>query len=284
MSSSRKKLVLNTVSVSLGCGSCRRPRLLRHIFHPKQRPKKPAGQVHGLHWDDTTTSSTTTNASTAATFSPCYAEASAQFSDFAETAKAFGRGVAVEKDSDDPYLDFRHSMLQMILENEIYSKEDLRELLNCFLQLNSPDHHGVIVRAFTEIWNGVFSVRRRSGSSTGFHLNPNPLRLATREFRFWRRDLVKNGCQLSRFSLWVATAEELCPCSPNEYGTWLYEKYIDTLLIATTQDAANHIFLIAYAIVKGETTSARGFFLKNLIVVNIRMNRGVVEKKWWPAL
>ncbi|KHN08721.1 hypothetical protein glysoja_037043 [Glycine soja] len=133
MSSSRKKLVLNTVSVSLGCGSCRRP-------------------------------GSTTNASTAATFSPCYAEASAQFSNY-------GRGVAVEKDSDDPYLDFRHSMLQMILENEIYSKEDLRELLNCFLQLNSPDHHGVIVRAFTEIWNGVFSVRRRSGSSTGFHLN-----------------------------------------------------------------------------------------------------------------
>ncbi|KAF3442718.1 hypothetical protein FNV43_RR16635 [Rhamnella rubrinervis] len=67
--------------------------------------------------------------------------------------------VAVEKDSDDPYLDFRHSMLQMILENEIYSKDDLRQLLNCFLQLNSPCHHGIIVRAFTEIWNGVFSVR-----------------------------------------------------------------------------------------------------------------------------
>ncbi|KAH1061210.1 hypothetical protein GLYMA_02G199300v4 [Glycine max] len=163
MSSSRKKLVLNTVSVSLGCGSCRRPGLLRHIFHPKRRPKKPAYQAHGFHWDDTATSSSTTNASTAATFSPCYAEASAQFSNY-------GRGVAVEKDSDDPYLDFRHSMLQMILENEIYSKDDLRELLNCFLQLNSPDHHGVIVRAFTEIWNGVFSVRR-SGSSTGFHLN-----------------------------------------------------------------------------------------------------------------
>lgn len=77
--------------------------------------------------------------------------------------------MAVEKDSDDPYLDFRHSMLQMILENEIYSKDGLRELLNCFLQLNSPQHHGVIVRAFTDIWNGVFSVR--SASSTGFHLN-----------------------------------------------------------------------------------------------------------------
>ena len=90
----------------------------------------------------------------------------------ARTGKAFGRvggeGLAVEKDSDDPYLDFRHSMLQMILENEIYSKEDLRELLNCFLQLNSPYHHGVIVRAFTEIWNGVFSVR--SSSPGGFRM------------------------------------------------------------------------------------------------------------------
>lgn len=73
-----------------------------------------------------------------------------------------GESIAVEKDSDDPYLDFRQSMLQMILENEIYSKDDLRELLNCFLQLNSPYHHGIIVRAFTEIWNGVFSVRSSS--------------------------------------------------------------------------------------------------------------------------
>nr|GMD87124.1 transcription repressor OFP6-like [Ipomoea batatas] len=60
-----------------------------------------------------------------------------------------GESVAVEKDSDDPYLDFRHSMLQMILEKNIYSKDDLKELLNCFLQLNSPYYHGVIVRAFT---------------------------------------------------------------------------------------------------------------------------------------
>ncbi|CAI0391358.1 unnamed protein product [Linum tenue] len=48
-------------------------------------------------------------------------------------------------------------MLQMILEKQIYSRDDLRELLNCFLQLNSPYHHGIIVRAFSEIWNGVFS-------------------------------------------------------------------------------------------------------------------------------
>ncbi|KAL5146141.1 hypothetical protein HKD37_06G016022 [Glycine soja] len=47
-------------------------------------------------------------------------------------------------------------------------------------------------------------------------------------------------------------------------GTWLYGKYTGTLLIATAQDRANHIFPIAYAIVEGETTSAWGFFLKNL--------------------
>ncbi|KAJ0083381.1 hypothetical protein Patl1_30336 [Pistacia atlantica] len=61
--------------------------------------------------------------------------------------------IAVVKESNDPYQDFRHSMLQMIFEKEIYNKEDLQELLNCFLRLNSPSHHDVIVRAFTEIWN-----------------------------------------------------------------------------------------------------------------------------------
>lgn len=80
-----------------------------------------------------------------------------------------GESVAVEKDSDDPYLDFRQSMLQMILEKEIYSKDDLKELLHCFLQLNSPYYHGIIVRAFTEIWNGVFSLRPGAvGASSPF--------------------------------------------------------------------------------------------------------------------
>ena len=47
-------------------------------------------------------------------------------------------------------------------------------------------------------------------------------------------------------------------------GTWLYGKYIGTLLIATAQDGANHIFPIAYAIVEGETYAGWAFFLKNL--------------------
>ncbi|CAL1390510.1 unnamed protein product [Linum trigynum] len=51
----------------------------------------------------------------------------------------------------------RTSMLQMILEKHIYSRDDLRELLNCFLQLNLPYHHSIIDRAFSQIWNRVFS-------------------------------------------------------------------------------------------------------------------------------
>lgn len=70
--------------------------------------------------------------------------------------------VAVVKDSQDPYRDFKHSMLQMIVEKQIGSKEDLQALLNCFLELNSQPHHDVILRAFDEIWNEIFSAGRLS--------------------------------------------------------------------------------------------------------------------------
>ncbi|OIT32310.1 transcription repressor ofp6 [Nicotiana attenuata] len=59
--------------------------------------------------------------------------------------------VAVVKDSSDPFQDFKKSMLQMIFEMEIYSPEDLKELLNCFLHLNSPSYHEIIIQAFLNI-------------------------------------------------------------------------------------------------------------------------------------
>jgi len=64
--------------------------------------------------------------------------------------------VAVEKESKEPYEDFRNSILQMILEREIYSENDLQELLECFLQLNAKCHHHVIVEAFMETCEGIF--------------------------------------------------------------------------------------------------------------------------------
>lgn len=165
----RKKLLNTVTAVDIGCSSCRRPRLF-HMFRNKAKPvtTKFGGRKQSHHNYSSASSSYNKDSSTTTTFSP-NTDDYASFSDHetvAKTAtpvKGFGRvggeSVAVEKDSGDPYLDFRHSMLQMILENEIYSKDDLRELLNCFLQLNAPCNHGIIIRAFTDIWNGVFSVR-----------------------------------------------------------------------------------------------------------------------------
>ncbi|XP_004501129.1 uncharacterized protein [Cicer arietinum] len=63
---------------------------------------------------------------------------------------------AVVKKSKDPYEDFKKSMVEMIAEMEIYETEDLEQLLQCFLALNCRNYHGVIVRAFMEIWKQMF--------------------------------------------------------------------------------------------------------------------------------
>ncbi|KAF8406411.1 hypothetical protein HHK36_008498 [Tetracentron sinense] len=63
---------------------------------------------------------------------------------------------AVVKKSEDPYEDFKRSMLEMILEKHMFEANDLEQLLQCFLSLNSRDHHEVIVQAFSEIWEALF--------------------------------------------------------------------------------------------------------------------------------
>ena len=83
---------------------------------------------------------------------------------------ALDGSVAVVKQSDDPLGDFRQSMLQMIVENGIVAGEDLREMLRRFLTLNAPHHHDVILRAFAEIWDGVFAAT----ASLVHHHHPPP--------------------------------------------------------------------------------------------------------------
>ncbi|XP_057469519.1 transcription repressor OFP7-like [Actinidia eriantha] len=63
---------------------------------------------------------------------------------------------AVVKRSKDPYEDFKRSMLEMILEKQMFDVMDLEQLLQCFLSLNSRHHHEAIVRAFAEIWEVLF--------------------------------------------------------------------------------------------------------------------------------
>ena len=66
---------------------------------------------------------------------------------------------AVVKRSSDPYNDFRTSMVEMIVEKQIFAAKDLEQLLQCFLSLNSIHHHRVIVEVFTEIWEALFCNR-----------------------------------------------------------------------------------------------------------------------------
>ncbi|XP_031113654.1 uncharacterized protein LOC116017247 [Ipomoea triloba] len=73
----------------------------------------------------------------------------------------FRGSVAVVKESDDPYLDFRQSMIQMMAARDLWSEEGLEELLKCFLRLNSPLHHQIIIQAFTEIRHGGAGISNR---------------------------------------------------------------------------------------------------------------------------
>ncbi|RRT43721.1 hypothetical protein B296_00048610 [Ensete ventricosum] len=71
--------------------------------------------------------------------------------------KRVEESVVVVKETVDPLGEFRRSMLHMIVEKEIMEGAELRALLRRFLALNSPRHHGMILRAFAEIWEEVFS-------------------------------------------------------------------------------------------------------------------------------
>ena len=74
----------------------------------------------------------------------------------ASKVKKLRKSVAMVKSSDDPLVDFRDSMIDMILENQIYSTKGLEDLLHGFLALNLEEHHGTIVKAFAQVWEKLF--------------------------------------------------------------------------------------------------------------------------------
>ncbi|KAF8400785.1 hypothetical protein HHK36_014087 [Tetracentron sinense] len=70
----------------------------------------------------------------------------------------FEDSFAVVKHSSDPYRDFRTSMVEMIIEKQIFAAKELEHLLQCFLSLNSSHHHKIIVEVFSEILEALFSI------------------------------------------------------------------------------------------------------------------------------
>lgn len=66
----------------------------------------------------------------------------------------------IVKSSDDPQREFRESMVEMIVANDITSGKDLEELLACYLSLNSKEYHEVIVKVFRQIWFDLSNHRK----------------------------------------------------------------------------------------------------------------------------
>lgn len=60
--------------------------------------------------------------------------------------------LAVVKSSEDPGRDFKESMVEMIMENNIKESKDLEELLACYLLMNSDEYHEIIINVFKQIW------------------------------------------------------------------------------------------------------------------------------------
>lgn len=64
----------------------------------------------------------------------------------------YSESFAMVKASFDPEKDFRDSMKEMIVENNIRASRELEELLACYLSLNSSQYHDLIIKAFEQIW------------------------------------------------------------------------------------------------------------------------------------
>jgi len=59
---------------------------------------------------------------------------------------------AIVKSSLNPQRDFRESMVEMIVQNNIRTSKDLEDLLACYLSLNSDEYHDLIIKVFKQIW------------------------------------------------------------------------------------------------------------------------------------
>ncbi|XP_050214873.1 transcription repressor OFP6-like [Mercurialis annua] len=151
---SRKKIkLLKTLIAACGCGRTKPSDVYEPIPIPIPIPLCPsdsnsydksgsAAALLSLDNEETCTTST---------------ESTSFAMQHSSETKISNNSIAVVKDSNDPYRDFRQSMLQMIFEKEIFSRADLQELLNCYLELNAACNHALIIGAFTDIWNDVIS-------------------------------------------------------------------------------------------------------------------------------
>ncbi|KAF9597669.1 hypothetical protein IFM89_020549 [Coptis chinensis] len=78
----------------------------------------------------------------------------------------FKESVVMAMESDDPYVDFRTSMEEMVEAHGLKDWEYLEELLVWYLKVNGKKNHGFIVGAFVDLLVGLASSPSSSSSST----------------------------------------------------------------------------------------------------------------------
>ncbi|KAL1549270.1 transcription repressor OFP15-like [Salvia divinorum] len=71
-------------------------------------------------------------------------------------------------DSNDPFLDFRSSMAEMVEAHGLNSWDCLEELLTCYLRLNDKANHGYIVGAYVDLLINQASSSEHCSSSTRY--------------------------------------------------------------------------------------------------------------------
>ncbi|KAG6427256.1 hypothetical protein SASPL_111498 [Salvia splendens] len=67
----------------------------------------------------------------------------------------FEESVALAVESDDPYMDFKESMQEMVESHGMEEWDLLEELLGWYLKMNAKHNHGFIVGAFVDLLVGI---------------------------------------------------------------------------------------------------------------------------------
>jgi len=75
-----------------------------------------------------------------------------------EAQKRISESFAIVKCSYDPRRDFRESMVEMILKNDICESKDLQELVRCYISLNSDEYHPIILEVFEQIQSDLLDI------------------------------------------------------------------------------------------------------------------------------
>lgn len=78
----------------------------------------------------------------------------------------FKESVALAMESEDPYVDFRVSMEEMVEAHGLKDWECLEELFMWYLRVNGKNTHGFIVGAFVDLLVGILSTPPSSSSSS----------------------------------------------------------------------------------------------------------------------